>query len=148
MRAEQSKFAEMLKSLGDEASENKRPDKEKAESSSMDFQQQELLPVCSLCHDSSSTQSPLCYLILLQVCYLMLSMYTKFYLHRLSCIGKGPVRFRKRKPVLPLQHVKNQKLRVSDELYLGNILFILCNHWHQQLWSCIQVLELHISWSM
>ncbi|KAJ4789311.1 E3 ubiquitin-protein ligase PRT6 [Rhynchospora pubera] len=66
MRAEQSKFAESLKSSGDEATEDQKLDKEKAESSSMDFQQEESLPVCSLCHDSSSSQSPLCYLILLQ----------------------------------------------------------------------------------
>ncbi|XP_078178382.1 proteolysis 6 isoform X3 [Carex rostrata] len=66
MRAEQSKFADTLKSSGDEATENHKPDKEKAESSSVDVQQEEPLPVCSLCHDPSSTQSPLCYLILLQ----------------------------------------------------------------------------------
>ncbi|KAJ4782433.1 E3 ubiquitin-protein ligase UBR3 [Rhynchospora pubera] len=66
MRFEQSKFAESLKSLGVEATEDQELDKGEAESSSMNFQQEESLPVCSLCHNSSSTQSPLCYLVLLQ----------------------------------------------------------------------------------
>lgn len=88
MRAEQSKFADTLKSSGDEATENHKPDKEKAESSSVDVQQEEPLPVCSLCHDPSSTQSPLCYLILLQVCFLMLDKYMQFYYINCSCMWK------------------------------------------------------------
>jgi len=64
MRAEQSKFAESMKS-----SENEGHDVTMLEtdvSSSTGVVSEESLPVCSLCRDSDS-KSPLCYLILLQV---------------------------------------------------------------------------------
>ncbi|CAL4958162.1 unnamed protein product [Urochloa decumbens] len=63
MRAEQSKFAESMKS-----SENEGPSVPMLEtdvSSSTGVVFEESLPVCSLCRDSDS-KSPLCYLILLQ----------------------------------------------------------------------------------
>ncbi|CAL4951518.1 unnamed protein product [Urochloa decumbens] len=63
MRAEQSKFAESMKS-----SENEGPSVPMLEtdvSSSTGVVSEESLPVCSLCRDSDS-KSPLCYLILLQ----------------------------------------------------------------------------------
>jgi E3 ubiquitin-protein ligase UBR3 len=64
MRAEQSKFAESMKS-----SENEGHDVTMLEadvSSSTGVVSEESLPVCSLCRESDS-KSPLCYLILLQV---------------------------------------------------------------------------------
>lgn len=64
MRAEQSKFAESMKS-----SENEGQDVTMLEtdvSISTGVMPEESLPVCSLCRDSDS-KSPLCYLILLQV---------------------------------------------------------------------------------
>jgi hypothetical protein len=64
MRAEQSKFAQSMKS-----SENEGHDITMLEadvSSSTGVVSEESLPVCSLCRDSDS-KSPLCYLILLQV---------------------------------------------------------------------------------
>ncbi|CAL4977827.1 unnamed protein product [Urochloa decumbens] len=64
MRAEQSKFAESMKS-----SENEGPNVPMLEtdvsSSTGGVVSEESLPVCSLCRDSES-KSPLCYLILLQ----------------------------------------------------------------------------------
>lgn len=64
MKAEQSKFAESMKS-----SENEGHDVTMLEtdvSTSTGVVSEESLPVCSLCRDSDS-KSPLCYLILLQV---------------------------------------------------------------------------------
>ena len=63
MRAEQSKFAESMKS-----SENEGHDVPMLETdvSSSTGVVSESVPVCSLCRDSDS-KSPLCYLILLQV---------------------------------------------------------------------------------
>uniref|UniRef100_A0ACD5TSD6 Uncharacterized protein n=1 Tax=Avena sativa TaxID=4498 RepID=A0ACD5TSD6_AVESA len=63
MRAEQSKFAESMKSSGNEA--HAVPTFEPDASSSTAVTSEESRPVCSLCRDSDS-KSPLCYLILLQ----------------------------------------------------------------------------------
>ncbi|XP_015697922.1 E3 ubiquitin-protein ligase PRT6 isoform X2 [Oryza brachyantha] len=63
MRAEQSKFAESMKSSGSEGHDV--PMSEPDVSSSTGVVLEESLPVCSLCRDSDS-KSPLCYLILLQ----------------------------------------------------------------------------------
>ncbi|KAM0859477.1 hypothetical protein ACQ4PT_047171 [Festuca glaucescens] len=63
MRAEQSKFAESMKSSGTEA--HTVPTFEPDASSSTAVASEESRPVCSLCRDSDS-KSPLCYLILLQ----------------------------------------------------------------------------------
>ena len=64
MRAEQSKFAESMKSSVNEGHDV--PMSEADESSSTGAVSEESLPVCSLCRESDS-KSPLCYLILLQV---------------------------------------------------------------------------------
>ncbi|OEL13726.1 E3 ubiquitin-protein ligase PRT6 [Dichanthelium oligosanthes] len=63
MRAEQSKFAESMKSSETEGHDV--PMLETDGSSSTGVASEESLPVCSLCRDSDS-KSPLCYLILLQ----------------------------------------------------------------------------------
>ncbi|CAM0878719.1 unnamed protein product [Alopecurus aequalis] len=63
MRAEQSKFAESMKSSGNEA--HSVPTFEPDASSSTAVASEDTRPVCSLCRDSDS-KSPLCYLILLQ----------------------------------------------------------------------------------
>ncbi|KAL6626741.1 hypothetical protein ACP70R_030467 [Stipagrostis hirtigluma subsp. patula] len=63
MRAEQSKFAESMKSSGNEGHDV--PVSEPDVSTSTGIASEESLPVCSLCRDSDS-KSPLCYLILLQ----------------------------------------------------------------------------------
>ncbi|KAL6847903.1 hypothetical protein ACP4OV_022031 [Aristida adscensionis] len=63
MRAEQSKFAESMKSSGNEGHDVPMSDPDV--SSSTGPASEETLPVCSLCRDSDS-KSPLCYLILLQ----------------------------------------------------------------------------------
>ncbi|TVU21867.1 hypothetical protein EJB05_31538 [Eragrostis curvula] len=63
MRAEQSKFAESMKSSGNEGHDV--PMSEPDVSSSTGVVSEESLPVCSLCRESDS-KSPLCYLILLQ----------------------------------------------------------------------------------
>ncbi|KAJ3693678.1 hypothetical protein LUZ60_009158 [Juncus effusus] len=68
MKAEQSKFADSMKS---ESSEDPKPDKGSSNNNNSDLmdiqsqEEEESVPACSLCHDSYS-QSPLCYLILLQ----------------------------------------------------------------------------------
>lgn len=64
MRAEQSKFAETMKSSVNEGHDvlMSEPDV----SSSTGAVSEESLQVCSLCRESDS-KSPLCYLILLQV---------------------------------------------------------------------------------
>lgn len=64
MRAEQSKFAESMKSSENEGHD--LPMLDPGVSSSTGVVSEESLPVCSLCRDSDS-KSPLCYLILLQV---------------------------------------------------------------------------------
>jgi hypothetical protein len=71
MRAEQSKFAESMKSSGNEA--HAVPTFEPDASSSTAVTSEESRPVCSLCRDSDS-KSPLCYLILLQVIILDLTV--------------------------------------------------------------------------
>uniref|UniRef100_A0A0E0MRB6 E3 ubiquitin-protein ligase n=2 Tax=Oryza TaxID=4527 RepID=A0A0E0MRB6_ORYRU len=63
MKAEQSKFAETMKSSGSEGQDV--PMSEPDVSCSTGVVSEESLPVCSLCRDSDS-KSPLCYLILLQ----------------------------------------------------------------------------------
>uniref|UniRef100_A0A0E0BX35 E3 ubiquitin-protein ligase n=1 Tax=Oryza meridionalis TaxID=40149 RepID=A0A0E0BX35_9ORYZ len=63
MKAEQSKFAESMKSSGSEGQDV--PMSEPDVSCSTGVVSEESLPVCSLCRDSDS-KSPLCYLILLQ----------------------------------------------------------------------------------
>ncbi|PNT69934.1 hypothetical protein BRADI_2g03180v3 [Brachypodium distachyon] len=63
MRSEQSKFAESMKSSGDEGHD--APTFEPDVSSSNGVVSEESRPVCSLCRESDS-KSPLCYLILLQ----------------------------------------------------------------------------------
>uniref|UniRef100_A0A0E0JE11 E3 ubiquitin-protein ligase n=1 Tax=Oryza punctata TaxID=4537 RepID=A0A0E0JE11_ORYPU len=63
MKAEQSKFAESMKSSGSEGHDV--PMSEPDVSCSTGVVSEESLPVCSLCRDSDS-KSPLCYLILLQ----------------------------------------------------------------------------------
>ncbi|RLN23509.1 hypothetical protein C2845_PM07G01520 [Panicum miliaceum] len=63
MRAEQSKFAESMKSSENEGHDI--PMLETDVSSSTGVVSEESVPVCSLCRDSDS-KSPLCYLILLQ----------------------------------------------------------------------------------
>ncbi|KAF8704993.1 hypothetical protein HU200_031244 [Digitaria exilis] len=63
MRAEQSKFAETMKSSENEGHDVPMLDPDV--SSSTGVVPEEPLPVCSLCRDSDS-KSPLCYLILLQ----------------------------------------------------------------------------------
>ncbi|KAG8046090.1 hypothetical protein GUJ93_ZPchr0008g13805, partial [Zizania palustris] len=63
MRAEQSKFAESMKSSGSDGHDV--PMSEPDVSSSTGVVSEESLPVCSLCRDSDS-KTPLCYLILLQ----------------------------------------------------------------------------------
>ncbi|CAO2174612.1 unnamed protein product [Urochloa humidicola] len=62
MRAEQSKFAESMKSSEDEGSNVPMLETDVSSSTGV---ASESLPVCSLCRDSDS-KSPLCYLILLQ----------------------------------------------------------------------------------
>jgi len=64
MRAEQSKFAESMKSSENEGHD--LPMLETDVSSSTGVVSEESVPICSLCRDSDS-KSPLCYLILLQV---------------------------------------------------------------------------------
>jgi E3 ubiquitin-protein ligase UBR3 len=71
MRAEQSKFAESMKSSENEGHDI--PMLETDVSSSTGAVSEESLPVCSLCHDSDS-KSPLCYLILLQVVIVELAL--------------------------------------------------------------------------
>uniref|UniRef100_A0A0D9UWR3 E3 ubiquitin-protein ligase n=1 Tax=Leersia perrieri TaxID=77586 RepID=A0A0D9UWR3_9ORYZ len=63
MRAEQSKFAESMKSSGSEGHDV--PMSEPDVSCSTGVVSEESLPVCSLCRDTDS-KSPLCYLVLLQ----------------------------------------------------------------------------------
>nr|CAB3472205.1 unnamed protein product [Digitaria exilis] len=63
MRAEQSKFAESMKSSENEGHDVPMLDPDVSSSTSV--APEEPLPVCSLCRDSDS-KSPLCYLILLQ----------------------------------------------------------------------------------
>ena len=71
MRAEQSKFAESMKSSVNEGHDV--PMSEPDVSSSTGAVSEDSLPVCSLCRESDS-KSPLCYLILLQVIIADLTM--------------------------------------------------------------------------